>query len=110
MEDTRKFPGSVYNLHVLAWSLQAGVKRRAVEPSQRGAGWLWGPDCSSEGYLWFYHSNLTGARACLFFLTPWLQAVLMQSATTSPTKQTEGMRKGCQTSLAHRDSVAQPCW
>lgn len=49
MEDTFEFPGSVYNLHGLAWSLQAGVKRRAVEPSQRGAGWLWGLYCSSEG-------------------------------------------------------------
>ena len=49
MEDTCEFPGSVYNLRVLAWSRQAGVKRRAVELSQRGAGWLWGLDCSSEG-------------------------------------------------------------
>lgn len=49
MEDAFEFLGSVYNLHLLAWSPQAGVKCRAVEPSQRGVGWLWGPDCSSEG-------------------------------------------------------------
>lgn len=48
MEDTCDFPGNVCNLRLLAWSLQAGVKGRAVEPSQRGAGWLWVPGCSSD--------------------------------------------------------------
>lgn len=49
MEDAFGFHGSVSNMHSLAWSPQAGVKRSTAEPSQRGAGWLQGPDCSGEG-------------------------------------------------------------